>query len=456
MLVWVRVPPLALFFEESTDLKSKIVLDAKVTKKGNFECVVEVAVPESELAPHFNNAFEKYRRNVKLQGFRKGKVPMSLIQKLYGDVIKSEAIDHVVQSVFEEVKNKENLRPVAPAQLEDVKYDPEDGLHFKAVVEVVPEIELKNYTGLSVERETYQVDDQNVEDALADVRERMAVMEPVEGEAQKNHFLVVDFQELDVTGLPIIGRKYEERVIQLVDTEADNDLGRQLLGAKAGEKRQVEIEVVAAGGHKERTRYEVNVKEIKSKQLPALDDDLAKDVGEFKTLEALKVDIRKKLLKQSEANARSRLRQRLIDELLKKNAFDLPESMITNYLDMIVAGAKRDGKAADEDALRTEYRPTAVWTIKWELAQDKLQELKDISVTKEHEDRVIARIAHERSVEEKELRRSLKDKNARRRFEEDVLEEKILDFLEENAKIKDKKVTRKDLETAKKKIALPS
>lgn len=191
-------------------------MESKVTKKGNFEKVVEVDVPEAELAPHFDSIYKKYQKNVKLQGFRKGKVPLSLIKKLYGDAMKGEAIEEVVQSVLREVRDQENLRLVAPAKLEDINYDPEKGLHFKAVCEVAPDIELKNYRGLSVEREVYEVDDQDVSDALNDVREQMAVMQPVETAAEDGHFVLADLQQVDATGVPIIGKKFKDRYFQIV------------------------------------------------------------------------------------------------------------------------------------------------------------------------------------------------------------------------------------------------
>lgn len=429
-------------------------MEATVTKNGTFERIVEVDVPEDELTPHFDEAYQKYQKKLRLQGFRKGKVPLSLIKKLYGDSIKSEALDDVVQSVFREVRDKEGLRPIAPAKLQDVNYDPVSGLHFKAVVEVVPDIELKTYTGLAVERETYQIDDQDVAQALEEYRERVATMEPVEEAAQEDHFVVADFQQVDTTGLPIIGRKFEDRLIHLSTLDQSRDLSDQLIGVKPGETRRVQLDSVDANGNKGETAlYEVNVKEIKSKRLPELDDELAKDVSDFETLDQLKENIRARLELQSQASARRTMRQRLIDELLKKNPFDLPESMVTNYLDVLVEGARKDSSEPfDEAALRDQYRPTTVWNIKWELVKDKLQEVENITTTEEDKNRLIARIAGERGVTEREIKQSLQKRKAQARFEEDVLEEKILDFLEERAKIKERKVTRKDIEKGRKLI----
>ncbi|TDI92896.1 MAG: trigger factor [Caldithrix sp.] len=431
-------------------------MESKVTKKGNFEKVVEVDVPEAELAPHFDSIYKKYQKNVKLQGFRKGKVPLSLIKKLYGDAMKGEAIEEVVQSVLREVRDQENLRLVAPAKLEDINYDPEKGLHFKAVCEVAPDIELKNYRGLSVEREVYEVDDQDVSDALNDVREQMAVMQPVETAAEDGHFVLADLQQVDATGVPIIGKKFKDRYFQIVTNNSNNkDFTEQLIGAKPGDKRRIELDSNdnSNSPNKENKKdyFEVRIKEIKSKQVPELDDGLAKDTGKFESLDELKTDLRSKLTKQAQVNARSRLRRSIIDEVLKKNSFDLPESMINNYLDVFVENAKKESKEPfDEEELRNHYRPTAVWNLKWELVKDKLREAENLSVSDEDKDVFISRLAEERDIEEKQVRKSLKDKRAQRQFEEDVIEDKVLNYLEVNAKIKDKKITRKDIEKAQK------
>jgi len=430
-------------------------LESKVTKKGNFEKVVEVDVPEAELAPHFDSVYKKYQKNVKLQGFRKGKVPLGLIKKLYGEAMKGEAIEEVVQSVLREVRDREDLRLVAPAKLEDIKYDPEKGLHFKAVCEVVPDIELKTYRGLSVEREVYEIDDQDVSDALNDVREKMAVMQPVESEAEEGHFVLADLQQVDATGVPIIGKKFKDRLFPITTNNSNNkELSEQLIGVKPGDKRRIELGSVGNShsdslDKNQKDYFEVNVKEIKSKQLPELDDELAKDTGKFESLDELKADLRAKLTKQAQINARSHLRRRIIDEFLKKNSFDLPESMINNYLDVFVENAKKESKEEfNEEELRNRYRPTAIWNLKWELLKDKLQGAENLTVTDEDKDSFINQLAEEREIEEKLVRKSLKDKRALRRFEEDVMEDKVLNYLEVNAKIKDKKITRKDIEKA--------
>ncbi len=427
-------------------------MKSTVTKSGTNERLIEVEIAEEELVPHFDSACRKYQKNVRLEGFRKGKVPLSLIKRLYGEAIKADAIDDVVESVFREVSQKENLRPVAPAKVEDVNYQPGSGLKFRARVEVYPEIEIKNYKGLTVERETYQVGDEDIQHALEEVRESMAVMEPVEGPAEEGHFVLADFQQVDVSGVPMIGKKYEDRFFQLDISGGYNELAGQLVGVQAGEKRRVQLTPDEPAGESgtDKQYFEVTVKEVKAKRLPEIDDELAKDTGKFQTLEELKADIRETLARRTQVSSRNQMRNQLIDELLKKNPFDLPNSMVEQYLDVLARNVLRDANGqVDEETVREQYRPNAIWTLKWEVAKDKIAELENITVTDQDREAFIKRFAEERRLDEAALRRSLKNPKARKDFDEDILTAKVLDFLEEHAKIKEQKVTWKDLQKRK-------
>lgn len=427
-------------------------MESKITEQGHFGRVIEVDVPQDELAPHFETAFRSYQKTLKLEGFRKGKVPLALVKKLYGDSIKSHALDEVVQSVFREVREKEDLRPVAPATLEDVSYDDETGLHFKASVEVLPEIELKKYEGLSVEKSIYQVDDEDVNAALSNIQEKLAVMEPVEGGAEMGHYLQVDFQAIDEGGVPLIGQKYEDRVVVLNDKK-DAELSVQLVGVEVGGVKDAVMTTVNEDGSAgEDERFRVTVKEIKSKKCPELDDELAKDFGKFETLDELRKDIVEKLSMRANKDATNKMRSDLIEELLKENPFDLPASMINEYLDTIIENIKKQEseRQFDEEKMREYYRVVAIRNLKWDLLRDKFQEMKNISVEKKDVEQRIAEIAEEHQIKQNEVRKALqKNKSSRHRFEMELLDDKVLGVLEETARIKEKKVTKKDLEKAK-------
>ncbi|MFQ5706298.1 MAG: trigger factor [bacterium] len=426
-------------------------METKISDQGNHQKVVVVDVPADEMQPHLESVYRKYQKTIRLEGFRKGKVPLALVKQLYGKQIESEAIEEIVQDLYQEVKEEENIKAVAPAKLEDVNYTEESGLHFKAVVEVVPEFELKRYKDLTIEREVYEVSDDDVAEALEDVRDEMAVMNPIEEAAQEDHFVLADFQEIDPAGVPVIGKKFVDRFFQLSKEAQNKEIAEQLIGVKAGETRRVTIAADHNGQEQAHDEiYEVKVKEVKEKQLPELDDELAKDVGNFQTLDQLKEDIRKRLIRQTEAGARRRLHQALIDEVLKNNLFEIPETMISNYLDVLFESAQRDSNdQLDEEQFKRDYRANAIWNLKWMLVMEKLAEIENIVVTDEDRQAYVHRLSEERRLDEKKLWKSFRSKEAQKRLNDDVLEQKVLDFLEQHAKVRDKKVTRKDLETSR-------
>ncbi|MFQ5823976.1 MAG: trigger factor [bacterium] len=427
-------------------------METKIIKQGNSQRIIEVELTQEELEPHFDALYRKYQKNIRLEGFRQGKVPLGLIKKIYGEEITNKAIDEVVQNVYKEVRDKENLKPIAPAKVEDINYNPENGLHFKAIVEVLPDFELKHYKEVSVDQEVYEIGEEDVEEALQDVREQMAVMHPVEEGAKEEHYILADLQEIDTSGVPVIGKKYEDQLFQLSSNNSNKELTEQLIGVKPGEYRRVQLSSLQTDGSNEKKieTYNVKIKEIKEKQLPELDDELAKDFGQFENLEAFRSHIREKLIKKKEADSRRLLRRGIIDEILKKNPLDLPESMINNYLDAIIDNAKKGAKGAiDEQEIRENYRPSAIWSLKWELIKDKIVELENLTVTDEDKRNYIRRISEERGVDEKLLWNKLNNQEAQNRFLGDVLEEKVLDFLEKNAKINKMKITRRDIEKRK-------
>lgn len=436
-------------------------METKISKPGSYQRIIEVDLPPEELAPHFDVAYRKYQKNIRLEGFRKGKVPLSLVKKIYGKEIQSEAIEDVIKSVFKEISDRENLKPVTPAKVENFEYEPEKGLHFKAVVDVVPDIELKNYKGISVEQEVYQVGEEDVKAALEEVRERMAVMNPVEEAAEEDHFILADLQEIDISGVPVIGNKYEDRFFQLNNSEFTHELTEQLKGVKPGETRRVQISASQEAGdrNKENKFYNVIVKEIKEKQLPDLNDELAKDFGNFANLEALKADLKKKLIKQHETNSMYQVQRAIRNEIAKKNMFDIPESMIKNYLDILIEDIRKRNNNYNEDIdepdLRENYRTDAISEIRWRLIKDKIVDVENIEVYEDDKSNYIDRISAEQGIDEKQLSSSLKSREAQIRFKEDVLEKKVLDFLKLHAKIKERKITRKDIERAQK-LAIPN
>jgi trigger factor len=177
-------------------------LDVQVTSGEKWKRHIEVKLPASDFEPRLEKAMRDVQKHASISGFRKGKAPLSLINKMYGDAVRQQTIDDLLPELLSQVRQEHHLNMLGPARIEEIKYDPSAGLQLRATVEVEPDIELQSYTGFDLEKLIYDVTDEDVNDSLEHLREAQGWLESVEEGAQANHFVTADVQEVDHTGLP--------------------------------------------------------------------------------------------------------------------------------------------------------------------------------------------------------------------------------------------------------------
>jgi len=425
-------------------------LDINISNQSNWEKVIEVSLPFSELEPDLEKAFQESKKKIRLEGFRKGKVPLQLIKKLFGKEIEAQMVEDKVPAILDDIREQYHLKLISPAKIDDFKFSKEEGLKFKAMIEVVPEIELQQYKGLALERMTYQIGDEDVAEALVKMQNDYAVMTNVDEEAKVGHFLIVDFQKIDKTGVPIVGEKFENKMIHLTDEDSNGrkELSDQLTGIKQGETRQVRLTTKVAGKENQIDYFDVTVKEIKAKKLPELDDEFAKDVGGFENLEVLKNRMKAELEFKYKEDYEGMFSQQVIDELVKMNQFDLPEPMIKNYLDSLIEKVKEDHKDQhlDEKKMREDYRGLAIRTLKWIMIKDKLCELESIKVEESDIDDFIEKVAATNEANRAKIINYYRQKDKREQLHDELVEGKVIHFIKNHAQITENTVTRKDLD----------
>ena len=424
-------------------------MDVNITEKSNWERTLEVTLAREELLKDIEIKLKEYKKTIKLEGFRKGKVPMPMIRKIFGKEIESIVAEEKIPDVIAEISKEHKFTLISPAKVDDFSYSEKDGLSFKAVVEIAPDIELKKYKNLSLEQEVYKVDKEDVDEAMINIREQQAVMNNVEGAAAAGHHIVADFQKLDEGGHPIIGEKFENRYFELLkdDSEKKDDLTAQLIGVKIDETRNVKMTYTTPEDQEQTDHYAVTVKEIKEKSLPELDDDFAKDVGEFTSLEELKEDVKKSLEQRFKGEYDQRFEERIIDELIHNNVFDVPEPMINNYLDYLVESMQKSQPGnPDKNAMRDQYRGEAIRRIKWMMIREKIIELEELKIEDSDADAHIDEIIESDPKSKTQIKSYYRNEQHRKQLKDDLLERKVFDFLIENAKIKKNNITRKDLQ----------
>jgi trigger factor len=403
---------------------------------------LEIEVDDSEVGPYLEKAYHSYQKKINIDGFRKGKAPLSIIKKRFGDAIRAEVTDDMIQKFYKKAVEEEKLSVVSPANILDFSFGEGGPLKFTAEVEVEPEIEITDYKGFKVEKEIMKVTNDDVNTTLEMLQEQKAERHPVKGSAAPGHIIEGNVQALDSSGVPLVGNKWENVVIELGKPPLGELVQDQLLGVAVGDKKQFTIiqperDVDGKVSQKE-SRYSIDVKSIQEKTLPELNDEFAKAMGEFQNFEELKEDILQRLKLQKDDEAERLLNTRLVDEIIRRNDIEIPPSMVENVLQSSWAEyEKNPDRDIDENKFREENRASVIWNIKWHLIQKKIIEMEGLEVSDQEVESEIEKMAKASPKNEKRIKAQFKDPSRRRRVKENLLEQKLLRMIKDNIKIKE-------------------
>ncbi len=267
-------------------------MKVSVTELEQGKKQLQVEVPPEMLQKEMEPFYRKYQRTVQLPGFRKGKVPLEMLKKsYYGHLIKEEALGEILPKLYQKATKIGKVKPISAADIEQVDYEEGKPLRFAASVEVEPEIEVKDYKGLEVVKQVRQVSDDDVETRIQQLRMENSVERVVERPAKEGDLLLIDLQKLDKTGVPIVGDKLENELVELTGKSL-----KELPGISKGEERKVVFTYPKDHPNTDlagtQTSYLVTVKEIRERELPALDSEFAKDVSDCSTVEELREKVR--------------------------------------------------------------------------------------------------------------------------------------------------------------------
>lgn len=411
---------------------------------------IEITIPGPDMERNFLKAYKKYRKDIAIKGFRKGKVPINLIKNLLGTKIQEEVINETINEAFRKAIAEKEILAISSPDVKDVSYKPETGLTFKACVEIAPEIESINYKEFEFEKEVYQVEDSDVDESLEQIRNQHAIINSVEGEVQEGHFVIADFQRVDSNRIPIVGDKFENKMLR-IDRSEENEFTLPLLGAKVGEKRMLTISTQLPDQDESDGKvehYEASIKEIKERTLPELDEAFIKSLGDFEDLDALKARIKDNLMIEAKELSEQQFNRMVADEVIKNNPMDLPEIMVKNYLDAVIENLKQDSeKEIDEAMIRNKYRVDAIWNIKWRMMKNKIIELENIKISETDFDEFFKEISESQKIDEVKLREQYESNETKSQLKEQLLEKKILQIITENSNISEKRIPYKNLLT---------
>jgi trigger factor len=412
---------------------TKLRVDLKTGER--WKRTMNITVPADLVRNERERATRELATRIKLPGFRKGKIPASVVEKRFGSAVQQETLDKIINDAYREALKSEDLRPISEGEIDDVKYEPDQDLTFAVSFDVNPEIELSRLSGFAVERPAADVGDTEVDGVLERVRDQQGEWEPVdEGTPAEGDLAAVEIERLD--GDDEAGA--QEYEITIGAEEAIPDVEAAITTLQPGESGEFDIAFPDDFPNEERRgekqRLRITLKGRKHRNLPALDDDFAKSLGDFESLEALRVKIREDLEKEAADQAEGRMRSQLLDRVLEANSFEVPESMVNRYLDSVLA----DSKGIPEEKLREariSLRDEAERAVKRMLVIDRIGTTQDLRATEEEIDERIEGIAEQHGANPAEVYGRLQKAGRLEELEREITEQKVFAFLKERSEI---------------------
>jgi trigger factor len=412
---------------------------------------IQVELPPEIVSTEFSKAYRALGKSVRVKGFRAGKAPRSVLQRIYGDEIKGQVRSQLVEESLGEIIKERNLQIVSRPEIEANELEEGRPFSFSAVFEIKPEIQVKDYFGIEVEKVRLAISEEQVEQALERLRESHARLEPVEDRdvAERGDFVTLDF-EGSMGDRPFAGGKGENYVMEIGSGQALPQFEEGVAGCKIGERRQVRVDYPDNYPNREiagkPVDFSVVLREIKRKVLPQLDDEFAKDHGECGSLEELKTTIRSRLENELKHIQDEQLKEQVVGRVIEKNSFTPPPSMVERQTRYLIERQQNRGSgqtSAESEAgvsmeeIRRNLEPRAVRQVQATLLVEKIAQLENIGVAdKDVQERIdqVARAAGERA---KTIREYYSRPESRDELRAQLAFDRTVSFLLERAQIKE-------------------
>ena len=420
-------------------------MNVKLKEINSYTRQITVSVTWEDLESAFEAHIRRFTKKVRMPGFRKGKVPQKVVIQNFGPELEAEFAQDSIEIHYAEALQEHKIVPVNRAKIEDLKFSEGNSLNFKAMVEVEPSIKLPKYNRkMKVKKNVYVPDNTDVDAYIEEVRRQFAEVRTIEEGSSDGHLLLVDMQEMDSSGVPIIGKKVEDRYIKVGDGVFGGTNLSRLTGLKVGDTTIVEAETTKEG---DLTMYELTIKNVQEEVFPEMNEEFIKKIDSEATDEtSFRENVIKKIQERLDRDAEGQLNEAIIDYFLQSTDLEPPPSMVDNYIEHSIEQAKsNNGETFDEDKYRNEARPSVVRSIKWVLIRKALIKGEQLWIPDEEVDEHIDKILESTEDEKGKIRRYYKKSSNKERLREDLLDRSLFQKLKEYAKISEVTISTSDL-----------
>jgi trigger factor len=410
---------------------------------------ISVEIPATDVARETESQIARYQKSARLPGFRAGHVPASIIRQRFGEGIKSDVAEALIPKYFRREAEKQGLIPVSQPRVTDLHMHDGEPLRFKASFEVLPEIHVEGYKELRADKPEITVTDEEVEQALNNVREQHSTYTTVEGRSLAEG----DFAQASMDGKPKDPNDsaaananpvhMDDVLIEIGGKNTVAEFTRNLTGASAGEERIFDVDYPADAPEQRLAGktfvYTVKVNGIKQKNLPELNDEFAKELGEFTSLDQVRKQIRENMDAERRHTAERESKDKLVAELVKRNDFEVPESLVDRQIDVRLERGLRalaaqgmkmeDMKKMDLPRLRAGQRDQAVNDVKSSLLLERIADQEKVQVSDDELNHELEALAKQSKQTLEAVRARLTEDGGLDRIRLRIRSEKTLDFL---------------------------
>lgn len=417
-----------------------------VSSPGECKRVLSLEIAAEEIKKEEAKILQRYRKELKIPGFRQGKVPARYIEKNYGGAIHDVAVQNLLPACYEDALKQHKLVPLGDPKFENMQTDSEGKVSVDVAFEVSPKVEISGYENLEINVKKKDVGEKEIQEVLEKIQEGFATLKVVDRESRADDYLIIDLAPVLDSGEINEKEMMRNYPVDLSSGSLFEEFQEGLLGMRLGEEKRITVHYPDSFPDKKRagtkTTFHVSLREIKEKVLPDINDEFAKKIGEdIESLGALKTRIHKDLMEEEDRRFDRDVEEKMIDRIIEMNPFEVPDIMVENYLNSLIEEDRKkrphvDSEEDREREIRKIFHELAVRNVKKYFILLALKKERDFSVGSEELESKINEIVESSGDKAEEVRAYFKQKKPRSNLESQLQDEKVFSFLRENAVIK--------------------
>jgi trigger factor len=426
-------------------------MQVSLTATSGLERRLEVAVPATEVTTEVEQRLKNISRTARLKGFRPGKAPITVVRKQFGEQVHAEVVSDLMRSSFAQALSQERLTPAGGPRIEPITMGPGSELKYAAIFEILPEIQVKPFASIAVERPSADVTDDDINAMIESMRRQRPVFTAVERPAQDTDRVTIDFDG-QIDGQPFDGGEGRDVTVLIGARQALPELEDGVKGASAGENRTISLSFPADSPNKaiagKNAVLQVTIKRVEQQSLPEVDEEFCRAYGvEEGGIEALRTEVRKSMERELGDVIRNRVRAQVMDALYRENTFEVPRAMIDEQVQRLqVDAARRIGaKDASQVPPREVFEDQARRRAALGLLMGQIVQSEGIKVDRERVQTRLNDLLAQYPNPDEARRAYLQNADAMRQVESVVLEDQVVDWIVDHAAVTDKPMTFKDL-----------